>query len=89
MLFRSVENPQTGTMKDEYKYSGTIEPKDTVDVTASMTGTVKAVNFKEGDKVNKGDVLFTIDTKDLENTIKTNKASLLQLMQVYSLLKLI
>ena len=41
-----------------------------------MTGTVKAVNFKEGDKVNKGDVLFTIDTKDLENTIKTNKASL-------------
>lgn len=71
-----VENPQTGTMKDEYKYSGTIEPKDTVDVTASMTGTVKAVNFKEGDKVNKGDVLFTIDTKDLENTIKTNKASL-------------
>lgn len=71
-----VENPKTETVKDEYKYSGTIEPKDTVDVTASMTGTVKTVNFKEGDKVKAGDVLFTIDTKDLENTIKTNKASL-------------
>ena len=61
-----VENPQTGTMKDEYKYSGTIEPKDTVDVTASMTGTVKAVNFKEGDKVNKGDVLLLLILRTLK-----------------------
>jgi membrane fusion protein, multidrug efflux system len=40
---------------------GTVEPEHTVQVRAQVNGVLKAVGFREGDKVKAGQVLFQID----------------------------
>ncbi|MGZ5225346.1 MAG: biotin/lipoyl-binding protein, partial [Burkholderiales bacterium] len=40
---------------------GTVEPEHSVQVRAQISGVLKAVYFKEGDKVNAGQALFLID----------------------------
>jgi len=40
---------------------GTVEPEHSVQVRAQVSGVLKAVQFKEGDKVKAGQVLFLID----------------------------
>ncbi len=71
-----IANPTMNTVKDEYMYSGTIEAADTVDVSAKVSGTVTATYFEVGDKVTKGAVLYKIDDKDYQNSLKTAQASL-------------
>jgi RND family efflux transporter MFP subunit len=71
-----VEMPKVETVKDEYRYTGTMAANDEVDVTAKVSGKVTTVNYEVGDYVQKGAVLFTIDTTDIENQLNTSKASL-------------
>lgn len=71
-----IENPTINTIKDEYMYSGTIQAAETVDVSAKVSGTVEKTNFEVGDKVKKGDVLFTIDDTDYQNSLKSAEAAL-------------
>jgi RND family efflux transporter MFP subunit len=71
-----VETPKIETVKDEYKYTGTMAAEDEVDITSKVSGKVTKVNFDIGDYVKKGDVLFTIDTTDIENQLATSQASL-------------
>ncbi|HEY0336224.1 MAG TPA: biotin/lipoyl-binding protein, partial [Burkholderiales bacterium] len=40
---------------------GTVEPEHSVQVRAQVSGVLKAVQFKEGDKVQAGQLLFLID----------------------------
>lgn len=42
---------------------GTVEPFATVEIKSQVTGMLETVHFEEGDSVNKGDPLFTIDTR--------------------------
>src|SRR5689334_10016658 len=42
---------------------GTAEPYSAVQVHAQITGELTSVNFKEGDDVKKGQVLFTLDRR--------------------------
>ncbi|HIH2761610.1 TPA: multidrug efflux RND transporter periplasmic adaptor subunit CeoA, partial [Burkholderia lata] len=51
--------PQTVT--DWQSYSGRLEAVEKVDVRPQVSGTIVAVNFKDGALVKKGDVLFVID----------------------------
>lgn len=73
----AVETAMAGlsTISTEYMYSGTVEPKTQVDVLNSTNGKVTQVNFDVGDKVNKGDVLFVMDTTDIQNSINVSQAS--------------
>jgi RND family efflux transporter MFP subunit len=71
-----LETPQVETVKDEYRYTGTMAANDEVDVTAKVSGKVTAVNYEVGDYVQKGSVLFTVDTTDVQNQLNTSKASL-------------
>jgi multidrug efflux system membrane fusion protein len=45
------------------EYTGRIEAVNSVDVRARVSGYLEKVNFKAGDKVHKGDLLFLIDPK--------------------------
>jgi len=45
---------------------GTVEAFSTVAVRAQVTGELKAVNFRQGDDVQAGQVLFTLDPRPLE-----------------------
>ena len=50
--------------------SGTIEPVNQYSITSLVSGEVLACTFEEGDTVEKDDLLYTIDTKDAENSVE-------------------
>jgi len=55
---------------------GTTEPYSTVAVHAQITGELTSVNFKEGDDVRKGQVLFTLDQRPLVAALQQAEANL-------------
>src|SRR6185295_13279452 len=55
---------------------GSGEPTSTVSVRAQMTGELTAVNFKEGDDVQKGQELFRLDRRPLEGALLQAQANL-------------
>lgn len=81
----SVDNP--GAIKDGDKAtatvgniacndSGTFKSSAEQTVTANLTGDVYALNYKVGDRVNKGDVIFRIDYDNSYSSVKNAKNSL-------------
>lgn len=63
----SVEYPKSGDIKLETAVTGTVEPADVVYVYAQESGDVTSVQVKAGDVVEAGQVLLTIDTKQVES----------------------
>jgi len=55
---------------------GTVQPVATVMVKSRMDGEIASVNFEEGQEVNEGDVLFTLDDKALRAQLEQAAASL-------------
>jgi membrane fusion protein, multidrug efflux system len=55
---------------------GAVEPSSSVAVRAQLTGELTSVNFKEGDDVAQGQVLFTLDRRPLEAALKQAEAAL-------------
>src|SRR3982751_4689745 len=56
--------------------SGVVEPMQSVAVTTQVSGTLLDVMFKEGDVVEKGQVLFHIDPRPLQATVDQVRATL-------------
>jgi RND family efflux transporter MFP subunit len=52
-------------VEEYYKTSGTVKAKTVSDVASRVMGTVTSVKVKEGDKVVEGEVLLTIDDRDV------------------------
>jgi multidrug efflux system membrane fusion protein len=57
---------------------GTVEPYSTVSVRSQVTGAITKVHFKEGDDVKEGDLLFTVDPRPFEATLKQAEANLVK-----------
>ena len=55
---------------------GAVEAFSTVAVRAQVTGELKAVNFRQGDDVQAGQVLFTLDHRPLEAALHQAEANL-------------
>ena len=55
---------------------GAVEAYSTVAVRAQVTGEMKAVNFQQGDDVQAGQVLFTLDPRPLEAALNQAEANL-------------
>ncbi len=55
---------------------GRIEPFSTVDIKSQINGQVMQVNFREGQEVKKGDLLFTIDPRPFEAALRQAEANL-------------
>ncbi len=55
---------------------GTVEAYSTVAVRAQVTGEMKAVNFRQGDDVEAGQVLFMLDRRPLEAALNQAEANL-------------
>ena len=56
--------------------SGTLKPADSYDVTSLVAGEILSGDFKEGDTVDKGTVLYQINTKDAETSIRSAELNL-------------
>lgn len=60
------------------QYPGALVPIDDVDIMPRVTGWINAVNFKEGDAVKAGDLLFEIEDTTYQVAVKQAEASLVQ-----------
>lgn len=64
------------SMPVEIRVIGAAEPYSTVAIRAQTTGQLIDVNFKEGDEVKQGQVLFALDRRPLEAALQQARANL-------------
>jgi RND family efflux transporter MFP subunit len=82
-----TETVQTMKGSSELKYSGTIEPSQSIPLTFQSSGIVSAVLVQEGDMVRKGQLLATVDKSDNENMYTASMAKYNQAKDAYDRLK--
>jgi RND family efflux transporter MFP subunit len=73
-----VSLPITRQVTDYEDFPGRTDAVYFIQVRAHITGYVDKVNFKEGDDVREGDVLFEIDPRPYEAELKRAEANLVQ-----------
>ena len=66
-----------------YDGSGTINAADSYTVKSLVTGTVLAADFELGDTIQKGDVLYVIDSSDVEGDLESAQLSVSQAQRSY------
>lgn len=64
--------------------SGTLEAANSYSVTTLLEGTILTADFEEGDQVEKGTVLYTIDSSDAASSLERAQISLNQSQRSYS-----
>lgn len=67
---------QTGNIEDLVTATGTLEPRDHVDVGAQVSGQIEKIHVEVGDVVKAGDLLATIDATNAALRVESNRASL-------------
>ncbi|HEV3216612.1 MAG TPA: efflux RND transporter periplasmic adaptor subunit [Vicinamibacterales bacterium] len=72
LIAKVVEKP----MPLEIGVIGSVEAYSTVAVRSQITGLLTSVNFKEGEDVQQGQVLFVLDRRPLEGTLAQAQANL-------------
>jgi HlyD family secretion protein len=61
--------------------SGVIEPYNKVTIAAQTSGKVVRRTFNEGDNVEKNDILYQMDTKDLARNVRTARINYIELLE--------
>nr|WP_233903790.1 efflux RND transporter periplasmic adaptor subunit [Paenibacillus polymyxa] len=64
-----------GSISDSTGIIGSFAPKETAQVSPKISGKIQSINLTVGQRVSKGDTLFTIDQKDLQDAIKQSQES--------------
>ncbi|HIY08042.1 MAG TPA: efflux RND transporter periplasmic adaptor subunit [Firmicutes bacterium] len=70
----STTAPEIGDISVTTEYIGKIEPDTTVNIYPKTSGQVTAVYVSAGDTVQAGDLLFEIDSSDLEDQLESAQA---------------
>ena len=76
---REVATVSKGDISVSISGSGSIESASTKNIASEVSATVKSVNVSVGDRVSKGDVLFELDSSDLESQIRSKQKSVTSL----------
>ena len=74
----TVATPVKRTIVDYDEYVGRFIAVDSVEIRARVSGYLASVNFKDGQIVKQGDLLFTIDKRPFQNTVDQARANLEQ-----------
>lgn len=72
----TVANPVKRTVTDYDEYVGRFAAVNSVEVRARVSGYLDGVHFKDGQLVKKGDLLFTIDKRSIQNALDQSRAML-------------
>ena len=67
---------QKDTIRNELTYIGQVQPNKTVQIASLLVAEVTSVNFDLGDRVEEGDVLFTLDAKDIQDQVRQLQTAL-------------
>lgn len=74
----TIAKPVSRMVADHDEYVGRFVAVESVEVRARVSGYLDAIHFQDGQLVNKGDLLFTIDRRPFETTLAQAQASLAQ-----------
>src|SRR5262245_35175383 len=72
----SIAQASEDVVPIELKAFGTVEAFASVDVKSQVAGPLLSVKFAEGSNVSKGDLLFEIDTRPFQETLRQAEAAL-------------
>ncbi len=74
----TVQLPEQKTVTVYESFPGRLVAHDDVDIRARIKGFLKSVDFVDGQRVEKGDLLFTIEPESYEAAVKSAEAKLAQ-----------
>src|SRR5215470_11284525 len=74
----TVSHPVEREVTDSVDFTARVAAVDSVEVRAHVWGYLEKVNFKEGDLVKKGDVLFELDPRPYQALLNQAKAKVRQ-----------
>ncbi len=74
----TVAKPQKQTVTDFDEYVGRFIAVDSVEIRSRVSGYLEKVQFKDGQIVKQGDLLFAIDRRPFEATLAQTRANLAQ-----------
>ena len=74
----TVATPLVRAVQDWDEFSGRFEAPSTVDVRARVGGYVQQVHFRDGDYVQRGQLLFTLDPRPAQAALSSARAQLSQ-----------
>lgn len=74
----TVDHPTQRTIIDYDEYVGRFVPIESVEVRSRVSGYLDSVHFTDGQIVNQGDLLFTIDKRPFQTALDQAKATLTQ-----------
>src|SRR5438034_1602064 len=72
----TVARPITRTIVDQDEYVGRFVPVNVVEARARVSGYLDQIHFTDGQIVNQGDLLFTIDKRAFQNALDQARANL-------------
>ena len=72
----TVAHPMRKTVAEEEEYVGRFVAVDAIEVRARVSGYLAAIHFRDGQLVNKGDLLFTIDRRPFQAALDEAQAAL-------------
>jgi len=79
----TVAHPVVKPVTENLDLTGTVAPFLSVNLVARVAGYLESVNFKDGDYVEKDQLLFVIEPKPYEEQVALNEATLVQAQAEY------
>ncbi len=74
----TVNQPLFKDVVEWDQYQGRLDAVESVEIRARVNGYLQSINFKDGDEVKKGDLLFVIDPRPYQAELDRAEADLLQ-----------
>ena len=74
----TVQNPEQKDVTVYAGFPGRLAASDHVEIRARVKGFLKTIDFKDGQRVKKGDLLFTIEPEEYEAAVQSAEAKLAQ-----------
>ncbi len=75
------------TMVRMVRVAGTLAPHYKVTLTAQTSGPIIKMNFQPGDFVEKGRILYQLDTKEMAKNVRTARVTYIELLEQYTQLQ--
>jgi len=75
----NITQVKKGSIKVEISGSGVIEPIESYDISSLVSGKIVSSPFEEGDKIKKDDILYKIESTELEGNIQKTMNSIARL----------
>jgi len=74
----TVSKPASKEIIEWKEFTGQFEAAEYVEIRARVSGYLTSIHFKDGQQVNKGDLLFVIDPRPFEIALESTEAQLVQ-----------